>query len=135
MPPTRARRSMRMTFWSREWYRLAANRAFSPAMPAPTMQTSQVSTRVDAVIAAPFRRMRQSCIRGLLPQRVADYSTCARHLWDRLGPRDMSLEAQRLRHVAVAIAVVPITGLIAVSLRQQSRQSQEPDVANYQTLI
>jgi hypothetical protein len=30
----------------------------------------------------------------------------------------MSVEAQRLRHVAVAIAVVPITGLIAVSLRQ-----------------
>ena len=57
MPPTRARRSIRMTFWSRDRYRLAANRAFSPAMPAPTMQTSQVSTRAgwDPVITPPFR--------------------------------------------------------------------------------
>jgi hypothetical protein len=47
----------------------------------------------------------------------------------------MSLEAKRSRHVAVAIPKVRVRRGIAVRLRQQSPQSQQPDVTYHQTLI
>src|ERR1700677_1762706 len=93
MPPTRRRRSIRMTFWSRERYWLATNSALSPARPAPTMQTSHVSTSADCstgtgcnpgIIGAAFRRStpRQRCGAGprlcvgaATTHRVIDYST------------------------------------------------------------
>jgi hypothetical protein len=53
----------------------------------------------------------------------------------RLGPSDMSFEAKRFRHVAVAIREVCISRGIAVSPRQESPQPQQPDVAYHQTLI
>ena len=48
--------------------------------------------------------------------------------WHRLGPRDMSFEAKRFRHVAVAIPKVRVSRGIAVSPRQQSPQPQQQDV-------
>ena len=50
-------------------------------------------------------------------------------------PRDMPLEAKRFRHVAVAIPVFAIAGIVTVSPRQQSLQPQQPDLAYHQTLI
>jgi hypothetical protein len=55
--------------------------------------------------------------------------------WHRLGPRDMPFETKGSRHVAVAIPEVPVSCGIAVSLRQESPQPQQPDVAYHQTLI
>src|SRR5277367_3034700 len=49
-------------------------------------------------------------------------------LWHRLGPRHVPLEAERCRHVAVAIPEVCVSRGIAVSPSQQSPQSQQPDV-------
>ena len=53
----------------------------------------------------------------------------------RLGPRHMPFEAKCFRHVAVAIPQVHISHGITVSLREQSPQPQQPDVAHHQTLI
>jgi len=50
--------------------------------------------------------------------------------WHRLGPRDMSFEAKRSRHVAVAIPEVCISCGIAVNPRQKSTQLKEQDVAH-----
>ena len=55
--------------------------------------------------------------------------------WHRLGPVDMPFEAKRFRHVAVAIPIVAIRGVVAVSPRQQCAQPQQPDVAYHQTFI
>jgi acyl-CoA synthetase (AMP-forming)/AMP-acid ligase II len=53
----------------------------------------------------------------------------------RLGPRDMTLEAKRSRHVTVGIPKLRITRVVAVSPRQKSPQPQQPDVAYHKTLI
>ena len=47
----------------------------------------------------------------------------------------MPLVAKRSRHVPVAIPEVRVSRGIAVSPRQQSPDSQQPNVAYYQTLI
>ena len=52
----------------------------------------------------------------------------------RLGPRDMALEAKRSRHVAVAIPVFAIAGIVTVSPSQKSTESQQPDVEHHETL-
>src|SRR5271156_583256 len=91
MPPTRSRRSTRMTFCSRDRYRLATNRALSPARPAPTMQTSQLSTATShgvtaegwgPVIVATVRRSAAyvgagayCLVAGAARRRVRDYTT------------------------------------------------------------
>ena len=56
-------------------------------------------------------------------------------LGHRLGPGDMSLEAKRFRHVAIAIPEVRVSRGIVASPCQQSPQPQQPDVAYHQTLI
>jgi hypothetical protein len=67
---------------------------------------------------------------GLVAQRGSQRPAMAIPLsWHRLGPRDMSLEAKRSRHVAVAIPEVRISCGIAVSPRQESPQPQQPDLA------
>jgi hypothetical protein len=43
----------------------------------------------------------------------------------------MPLELKRSRHVAVAIVVFAIAGIVTVSPRQQSVQPQQPDVGYY----
>jgi hypothetical protein len=53
----------------------------------------------------------------------------------RLGPRDMPVKLKRCRHVAVAIPIVAIGGVVAMGSCQQSPQPQQPDVAYHQTLI
>jgi hypothetical protein len=55
--------------------------------------------------------------------------------WHCLGPRDMSFEAKRSRHVAVAIPVFAIAGIVTMSPRQKSTESQQPDVEHHETLI
>src|ERR1700756_4266904 len=55
--------------------------------------------------------------------------------WHRLSPRDMSFEAKRFRHVAVAVPEVRVSRAIAASPRQESPQPQQPDLAYHQTLI
>jgi hypothetical protein len=47
----------------------------------------------------------------------------------------MPLEAKRFRHVAVAIPVFTIAGLVTVGTGQQRAQPQQPDVAYHQTLV
>ena len=47
----------------------------------------------------------------------------------------MSIEAKRSRHVAVAIPELRIRRGIAVSPRQKSTESQQPDVAYHQAVI
>jgi hypothetical protein len=47
----------------------------------------------------------------------------------------MPLEAKRFRHVAVAIPVFAIAGIVTVSPRQKSPQSQQPDVAHGHTVV
>jgi hypothetical protein len=47
----------------------------------------------------------------------------------------MPLEAKRFRHVAVAIPEVCVSRGITVSPRQESPESQQPDVSYQQTLI
>jgi hypothetical protein len=47
----------------------------------------------------------------------------------------MPVEAKRFRHVAVAIPVVAIAGIVTVSPRQKSAEPQQPDLAYHQTLI
>src|ERR1700747_971375 len=53
----------------------------------------------------------------------------------RLSPREMSLIAKRIRHVAVAIPEIRVSRGIAARPRQPSPQPQQPDVAYRQTLI
>jgi hypothetical protein len=65
-------------------------------------------------------------------QRPAMAIPSSRH---RLGPRDMSLEAKRSRHVAVAIPEIRISRVIAVRLRQKSPQPQQPNLSYRQTLF
>ena len=55
--------------------------------------------------------------------------------WHRLGPRDMSFVAKRSRHVAVAVPIVAIGGVVAMGSCQQCAQPQQPDVAHHQTVI
>jgi hypothetical protein len=47
----------------------------------------------------------------------------------------MSLEAKRFRHVAIAIPVFAIAGIVTVSPRQKSTESQQPDVAHSATVV
>jgi hypothetical protein len=51
----------------------------------------------------------------------------------RLGPRDVPLEAKGFRHLAVAIPIVSVGGLVTARPRQQGAQPQQPDVAYRQT--
>src|SRR5580693_3711685 len=55
--------------------------------------------------------------------------------WHRLGPRDMSFEAKRSRHIAVAVPELRVSRGIAVCPCQQRPQPQQPDLAYHQTLI
>ena len=50
----------------------------------------------------------------------------------RLGPRDMSFEAKRFRHRAVATHQVPVGNIVAAGPGQQRPQPQQPDVAHSQ---
>ena len=52
-----------------------------------------------------------------------------------LCPRDMSFEAKRFRHVAVAVTIVAIGGVVAMCSCQQRTKPQQPDLAYHQTLI
>ena|ERR1700682_5243475 len=67
--------------------------------------------------------------------------TCARGSEDpppsrhRLAPGDMSLEAKRCRHGAVAVPIVAVGVLVTVSLGQQRPEPQQPDVTYHQTLV
>jgi hypothetical protein len=47
----------------------------------------------------------------------------------------MPLEAKRFRHVAAAIPVFAIAGIVTVSPRQQSLQPQQPYFADNETVI
>jgi hypothetical protein len=69
-----------------------------------------------------------------IPRRQGSPRVCplSRH---RIGPGDMTLEAKRFRHVAVAIPVFAVDGIVTASPRQQSVQPQQPDLAYHQTLI
>ena len=50
-------------------------------------------------------------------------------------PTHVPLEAKRCRHGAVAIPIVAVGGLVAVSPRQQCAHPQQPDVAYHQPLV
>jgi hypothetical protein len=43
--------------------------------------------------------------------------------WHRLGPRDMPFKFKRFRHVAVAIPIAAVAGLVVVGAGQQSPES------------
>ena len=58
-----------------------------------------------------------------------DASSLFPSLDHRLGPGDVSFEAKRFRHGAVAIPEVPVGNLVAAGPRQQRPQPQQPDVA------
>ena len=52
-----------------------------------------------------------------------------------LGPLHVPVEAKRCGHGAIAIAVVAIAGIVTLSPCQKSTESQQPDVADHETLI
>jgi hypothetical protein len=52
------------------------------------------------------------------------------------SPRpDISLEVKRSRHVAVAIPIVAIAGIVTLSPRQKSTEPQQPDLAQSETIV
>jgi hypothetical protein len=51
-----------------------------------------------------------------------------------LGPRHMPLETERRRHVTVAIPILAVGGLVAVSAGPQCTQPQEPDFTDDRTV-
>src|ERR1700682_3009950 len=50
--------------------------------------------------------------------------------WHCLGPSHMSLEAQRRRHLAVAVPKIAVARLVAAGSRQQRTQPKYPDVTD-----
>src|ERR1700722_11587635 len=56
-------------------------------------------------------------------------------LRQRLGPGDVSFEAKGFRHVAVAIPKAGVSPGVTASARQQSVQSQQPDVVHGETTV
>ena len=50
--------------------------------------------------------------------------------WHCFCPRYVPIKLKRCRHLAVSIPQVRISRVIAASPRQQSLQSQQPDVAH-----
>jgi hypothetical protein len=47
----------------------------------------------------------------------------------------MPFEAKRSRHVAVAIPVIAIAGIVTAGPRQKGAESQQPDFAQHQIFI
>ena len=83
--------------------------------------------RVSAVLCRVEHRGTSGA--GLVAQRGSQRPAMAiPPSWHCLGPGDMSLEAKRFRHVAVAIPEVRVSGGIAVRPRQESPQPQQPDL-------
>ena len=62
-------------------------------------------------------------------------STTIPILTHRLGHRDVSFEAKRFRHRAVAIRQVAVGVVIAAGPGNQGAQPQQPDVAQHQTFV
>jgi hypothetical protein len=85
------------------------------AAPASVRPASSGCHRVNDHAQVHRSSVRASAMRHVAGRIFARLRLLSRH---RLSPGDMPLEAKRFRHVAVAVSIVSIGGLIAVSPRQ-----------------
>jgi hypothetical protein len=83
-------------------------------------------------IAPPFTFVLAKSAPASLAQASVGFGGIVMH---RVGPSDMPFKLRRFRHVAVAIPIVAMGGLVAVSPRQQSPQPQQPNLTYHQTVI
>src|SRR6478609_3006929 len=112
---------------------IARNRSMSTAAAMFIERTTSANSTVtclyfatspETVVGEPHSSQNLAFSRRSVPQDPHTTPTVIRPS-HRLGPGDMSFEAKRFRHRAIATHQVPVSNIVAAGSRQQRAQPQQ----------
>src|SRR5262249_47224973 len=122
---------------------ISRNRSMSTAAAMSVDRTTSANSTLtclymaaspETAVGEPHPAQNLAFSRSPVPHPAHATSTVMRHS-HRLGHRDVSFEAKRFRHRAIATHQLSVGVLVAAGTRQQCAQSQQRDVAHCQTLV